>query len=215
MTRIGGHMGAKLTQSRKLGLILPLSFLLGVAVTVAEPDLQVLAVNVPAIDSLTLILAVSLGVGLFLALCMARIVFALSLRLLLMICYGFIFLSAAFSDPELLSVAFDSGGVTTGPMTVPFIMALGVGVASIRSDENAKADSFGLVGLCSVGPVAAVLLLEKDCQGDAMYEQADGLLRDRSRREEMVRAQNSIALPDAGEKIYQTLREIMEARRTK
>lgn len=159
MTRIGGHMGAKLTQSRKLGLILPLSFLLGVAVTVAEPDLQVLAVNVPAIDSLTLILAVSLGVGLFLALCMARIVFALSLRLLLMICYGFIFLSAAFSDPELLSVAFDSGGVTTGPMTVPFIMALGVGVASIRSDENAKADSFGLVGLCSVGPVAAVLLL--------------------------------------------------------
>mgnify|MGYP002619520624 CR=1 FL=1 len=73
--------------------------------------------------------------------------------------YAIVFVLAALSDPDFLSVAFDSGGVTTGPMTVPFIMALGVGVASIRSDEKAKSDSFGLVALCSIGPILAVLIL--------------------------------------------------------
>ena len=159
MSRIGNHMGAKLTKSRKLGLILIVSFLLGVAITVAEPDLQVLAANVPEIDKTVLILTVSVGVGIFLMLCMVRILFGISLRLLLIVFYALVFLAAFLSDQGILAVAFDSGGVTTGPMTVPFIMALGVGVASIRSDENAKADSFGLVGLCSIGPIASVLLL--------------------------------------------------------
>ena len=159
MSRIGNHMGAKLTKSRKLGLILIVSFLLGVAITVAEPDLQVLAANVPEIDTTVLILTVSVGVGIFLMLCMVRILFGISLRLLLIVFYALVFLAAFLSDQGILAVAFDSGGVTTGPMTVPFIMALGVGVASIRSDENAKADSFGLVGLCSIGPIASVLLL--------------------------------------------------------
>lgn len=159
MTRIGAHIGAAMTRSRKLWLILLLSFLLGAAVTVAEPDLQVLAANVPDIDSGMLIFSVSAGVGLFLMICMARIIFSISLRLLLIIFYGIIFIAAFFIDPNILPVAFDSGGVTTGPMTVPFIMALGVGVASIRSDANAKADSFGLVALCSIGPVISVMLL--------------------------------------------------------
>ena len=159
MSKIGNYMGAKLTKSRKLGLILIVSFLLGVAITVAEPDLQVLAANVPEIDKTVLILTVSVGVGLFLMLCMVRILFGISLRLLLIVFYVLVFLAAFLSDQGILAVAFDSGGVTTGPMTVPFIMALGVGVASIRSDENAKADSFGLVGLCSIGPIASVLLL--------------------------------------------------------
>ena len=159
MSRIGNYMGAKLTKSRKLGLILIVSFLLGVAITVAEPDLQVLAANVPEIDKTVLILTVSVGVGIFLMLCMVRILFGISLRLLLIVFYALVFLAAFLSDQGILAVAFDSGGVTTGPMTVPFIMALGVGVASIRSDENAKADSFGLVGLCSIGPIASVLLL--------------------------------------------------------
>ena len=79
--------------------------------------------------------------------------------IVLIVFYALVFLAAFLSDQGILAVAFDSGGVTTGPMTVPFIMALGVGVASIRSDENAKADSFGLVGLCSIGPIASVLLL--------------------------------------------------------
>ena len=159
MSKIGNYIGSKLTKSRKLWLILAVSFLLGVAITVAEPDLQVLAANVPDIDKTVLILTVSVGVGIFLMLCMVRILFGISLRLLLIEFYVLVFLAAFLSDQGILAVAFDSGGVTTGPMTVPFIMALGVGVASIRSDENAKADSFGLVGLCSIGPIASVLLL--------------------------------------------------------
>ena len=160
MSRIGNLIGAKMTKSRKLWFILAVSFLLGVAITMAEPDLQVLATNVPAIDKTVLIVTVSVGVGLFLMLCMVRILFSVSLRLLLIVFYALLFLGAFLSDAGFLSVAFDSGGVTTGPMTVPFIMALGVGVASIRSDENAKADSFGLVALCSIGPVMAVMLLD-------------------------------------------------------
>ena len=159
MTQMGNLVGAKMTKSRRLWLILVLAFILGLAITIAEPDLQVLAQNVPGIDKTMLILTVSAGVGIFLTICMLRILLGISLRTLLLIFYGIVFLLAALSDPDFLSVAFDSGGVTTGPMTVPFIMALGVGVASIRSDEKAKADSFGLVALCSIGPILAVLLL--------------------------------------------------------
>ena len=159
MSQIGSHIGAKLTKSRKPWLILSVSFLLGVMITVAEPDLQVLAGNVPAINTTVLIIVVSVGVGLFLLLSMFRILHAIDLRWLILGFYGLVFLLAAFADPDFLAVAFDSGGVTTGPMTVPFIMALGVGVASIRSDERAQQDSFGLVGLCSIGPILAVLIL--------------------------------------------------------
>ena len=159
MTQIGNQIGAKLTKTRNLKLIIVVSLLLGIAITVAEPDLQVLAANVPNIDTGVLVMVVSVGVGLFLMLSMIRILYRIPLRWLLVGLYAGVFFLAAFTDPNYLAVAFDSGGVTTGPMTVPFIMALGVGVASIRSDENAQTDSFGLVALCSVGPVLAVLLL--------------------------------------------------------
>lgn len=159
MTQIGNHIGARMTKTRNLGLILLLSFILGVAITVAEPDLSVLATNAPNIDKTVLIITVSVGVGLFLLISMLRILLGIPLKWLLVGFYAVVFLLAAFSQKDFLSVAFDSGGVTTGPMTVPFIMALGVGVASIRSDENAKTDSFGLVALCSIGPILAVLIL--------------------------------------------------------
>ena len=159
MTQMGNLVGAKMTKSRRLWLILVLAFVLGVVITIAEPDLQVLAQNVPGIDKTMLILTVSVGVGIFLTICMLRILLGISLRTLLLVFYAIVFILAALSDPDFLSVAFDSGGVTTGPMTVPFIMALGVGVASIRSDEKAKSDSFGLVALCSIGPILAVLIL--------------------------------------------------------
>ena len=159
MSRIGNLIGASMTKSRRLGLIIVLSLALGAAVTVAEPDLQVLATYVPGIDKGALVAAVSVGVGAFLALCMLRILFSISLRLMLILFYALTFVLACFTEPGLLSIAFDSGGVTTGPMTVPFIMALGVGVASIRSDENAREDSFGLVALCSIGPILAVMVL--------------------------------------------------------
>ncbi|MBQ2764081.1 MAG: DUF1538 domain-containing protein [Firmicutes bacterium] len=166
MTLIGNHIGAKLTKSQNLLLILSVSFLLGVIITIAEPDLQVLARNVPHIDSWVLIITVAVGVGMFLMISMLRIVFSIPFRWILLGFYILVFALAAFSDPNYLSVAFDSGGVTTGPMTVPFIMALGVGVASIRSDKNAEADSFGLVALCSIGPILAVLLLGFFYPGD-------------------------------------------------
>lgn len=159
MTQIGAHIGAKMTKSRRLGLIILLSFVLGVSITVAEPDLQVLASNAPNINTFVLIFAVSVGVGIFLVISMLRIIFGIKLKWIFIAFYALIFVLAAFSDKGFLSVAFDSGGVTTGPITVPFIMALGVGVASIRSDEKAKTDSFGLVALCSIGPILAVLLL--------------------------------------------------------
>ena len=168
MTQIGNHIGAKMTKSRRLWLILVLSFVLGIAITVAEPDLQVLASNVPHINTTVLIITVSVGVGLFLVICMLRILLGIQLRWVLLGCYVIVFALAAFSDAGFLSVAFDSGGVTTGPMTVPFIMALGVGVASIRSDKNAEADSFGLVALCSIGPILAVMIL------GFFYEMEDG-----------------------------------------
>ena len=159
MSKIGGHIGSAMTASRKLWLILLTSFLLGTAITLAEPDLQVLASNVPGISNPVLLLTVGMGVGLFLALAMLHILFAISLRTMLLVLYGIVFLLAFFLKPDMLPLSFDAGGVTTGPMTVPFIMALGVGVSSIRSDERAKEDSFGLVALCSVGPVIAVMLL--------------------------------------------------------
>ena len=159
MSQIGSHIGSRLTRSRNPAIILTVSFLLGIAITVAEPDLQVLATNVPGIDTTVLIIVVSVGVGLFLMLSMVRILRGISLRWMLVVFYGLVFLLALLSEQNFLSVAFDSGGVTTGPMTVPFIMALGVGIASIRSDAKAKEDSFGLVGLCSIGPILAVLIL--------------------------------------------------------
>ena len=170
MTQIGNHTGARMTKSRKLWLILTLSFILGIAITVAEPDLQVLASNVPHINTTVLIITVSVGVGLFLVICMLRILLGVQLRWVLLACYILVFALASFSEADFLSVAFDSGGVTTGPMTVPFIMALGVGVASIRSDKNAEADSFGLVALCSVGPILAVMLL------GFFYKMEDGVV---------------------------------------
>lgn len=159
MTLIGTYTGAKLTKFRNLGILLVISFILGVIITIAEPDLQVLADNTPHINTVILIITVSVGVGLLLMLCMLRIILGIQLRYILLFFYIVVFVLAMFSDPNYISVAFDSGGVTTGPMTVPFIMAMGVGVASIRSDKNAEADSFGLVALCSIGPILAVLLL--------------------------------------------------------
>ncbi len=159
MTIIGNRIGSTLTRSKNLPLILAISFVLGVAVTVAEPDLQVLAETVPHIDSMVLIITVGIGVGFFLAVCMLRIFIGIKLKWLLLGFYALVFVLAAFSDPNYLSIAFDAGGVTTGPMTVPFILALGVGVANIRSDHEAGADSFGLVSLCSIGPILFVLIL--------------------------------------------------------
>ena len=159
MTPMGERVGAVLTKSRRLPVILGVGFLLGFLITISEPDLQVLAHQVPSIPSRTLIFSVAVGVGLFLVFAFLRMLFGVALPRLLVLFYGIVFVLAAFVPREFLAVAFDSGGVTTGPMTVPFIMALGVGVSAIRGDRHAADDSFGLVAMCSIGPVLAVLVL--------------------------------------------------------
>ncbi len=158
MMPMGTHMGAYLTKRRRLILLVFSSLLMGVLITVAEPDLSVLARQVPAVPDAVIIGAVALGVGLFLAVATARIVFQVSLRVLLIVFYIVVFALAALANPDYLAVAFDSGGVTTGPITVPFILALGIGVAGVGVGKNTQDDSFGLVAICSVGPILAVTL---------------------------------------------------------
>ncbi len=159
MNPLGEGIGIKISSSKKLPVIIFISFVLGVLITVAEPDLQVLAQQVPSIPNMTLILTVGVGVGIFLSLAVLRILFKISLSTLLMILYAAVIVFAFLVPKSFIAVAFDSGGVTTGPITVPFIMALGVGLSSVRGDKDASSDSFGLVALSSVGPILAVLIL--------------------------------------------------------
>ena len=159
MTPMGNRIGASLARSRSVPLVLAVAFLLGFFITISEPDLQVLANQVPAVPNMTLVLAVAAGVGAFLVVALLRMLIGISLRRLLIVFYLAVFALAFLVPADFLSVAFDSGGVTTGPMTVPFIMALGVGVSAIRDDRHAASDSFGLVALCSIGPILAVLVL--------------------------------------------------------
>ena len=159
MTPMGEKVGAKMTQSKKVWVIVCLSFLLGVIITISEPDLQVLANQVPSVPNRILILAVACGVGLFLVIALLRMLFGIALSHLLVLFYLMVFVLLFFVPESFRAIAFDSGGVTTGPMTVPFIMALGVGISSIRDDRQAANDSFGLVALCSIGPILAVMLL--------------------------------------------------------
>ena len=159
MTPLGEGVGVQISKMKKLLTVLLTGFLMGVIITVSEPDLQVLAGQVPSVPNMVLIMTVAVGVGLLLALAIVRIRYKISLSMLLIVCYLALILVSMFVPKEFLAVAFDSGGVTTGPMTVPFIMAMGVGLASVRSDKNAANDSFGLVALSSVGPILAVLIL--------------------------------------------------------
>ena len=159
MTPMGEYVGTKMTKSRNLFLIIFVSLFVGIMITVSEPDLQVLAEQISSIPNLTLIFSVAVGVGIMLVVAMLRVLFKIKLKFLLLVFYAVVFILAAFIPKGFLAVAFDSRGGTTGPMTVPFIMALGVGVASIRSDDSAENDSFGLIALCSVGPIIAIMIL--------------------------------------------------------
>lgn len=159
MTPIGERTGTIITRSKKVFLVVVITFIMGMVITISEPDLQVLAQQVPSIPNMTLILAVAIGVGLFLVIAILRMLFSIALSRLLLLFYAIVFVLAFFVPGDFLSIAFDSGGVTTGPMTVPFIMSFGIGIAAIRSDKHAADDSFGLVALSSVGPILAVLIL--------------------------------------------------------
>lgn len=159
MSPMGERVGTAVTKSKNLMVIVILSFILGFIITISEPDLQVLAQQVPSIPNMTIILSVAAGVGAFLVIALLRMLFSIPLSNMLVLLYIFVFGLSFFVPSSFLAVAFDSGGVTTGPMTVPFIMALGIGVSAVRNDRHAADDSFGLVALCSIGPILAVLVL--------------------------------------------------------
>ena len=169
MTPMGEHVGSGLTKSKNLKLLLIICFALGLLITVAEPDLTVLADQV---GSSMIILFVGLGVGVFLILAILKIIFKKDLASMLVYFYMVLFalalllLAVDMDNFNLIPLSFDSGGVTTGPITVPFIMALGVGIAATIGGKDSSENSFGLVAMCSVGPILAVLLLSLINGGD-------------------------------------------------
>ena len=178
MTPMGSHVGSGLSRQKKLSLLLIVCFVLGMLITIAEPDLQVLANQVSAVmNGTVLIYTVGLGVGAFLVISILKIVFRKSLSHILMLFYMLLFALSLIllvsGNESLLPVAFDSGGVTTGPITVPFIMALGVGISNVLGDRRSKENSFGLVALCSVGPILAVLVLGIFSQNEMRYDIPD------------------------------------------
>ena len=175
MTPMGHNVGSGLAKKRKLGLLLVIAFLLGLLITIAEPDLKVLSEQVKAVINPTLLMVgIAVGVGSFIVFAIIRIIFKKNLSNLLMLFYMLLFalgmLVLINGNGDLLPLSFDSGGVTTGPITVPFLMALGVGIANVLSGKNAKEDSFGFVALCSVGPILVVLLLSVMSNGSLNYE---------------------------------------------
>ena len=178
MTPMGQYIGEGLTKSRKLWVLLTVCFLMGLLITIAEPDLAVLSNQVSAVMNGTLlIVTVGIGVGLFLLIGVVKILFHVDLTSLLLFFYMILFCMAALliesGRGSFLPMSFDSGGVTTGPITVPFIMALGVGIALSVGGRNASENSFGLIALCSVGPIAAVLLLSMTSTGSLTYAVPD------------------------------------------
>ena len=159
MQPLGSKIGSTIAASGKLWLIAFVSFVIGIIVTISEPDLQILANQVSDIENMVLILTVSVGVGVFLMIAVLRIVFGFSLKILLIIFYATALTLSFFLPEGFKTLAFDSGGVTTGPMTVPFIMSIGAGVSAAKLSSGNRDDSFGITGLCSIGPIISVLVL--------------------------------------------------------
>lgn len=162
---VGELIGKRLPRTKKKSLIIGTGFLLGLVVTIAEPDVRVLARQIEGvsggeISSGVLVLSVALGLAIFVALAMVRTIFSIPIHYLLIGGYALVFALAFFVPDEYVAISFDSGGVTTGPMAVPFIMALGVGVATVlRSGSSTSSEGFGLIGLASIGPILALMVL--------------------------------------------------------
>ncbi len=161
---VGELIGAVLPKTGKIWLVVFFGLLLGFVVTVAEPDVRVLAIQVDmvsqgVISRNVLIYAVALGVAISVGFAMVRIILDIPINYLLTAGYALVFILASFTPAHFVPISFDAGGVTTGPMTVPFILALGIGVTSVLAGKSSSSDGFGLVALASIGPIIAVLLL--------------------------------------------------------
>ena len=166
MMPMGEYVGSRVTKTKKLWLIVLVSLFVGIMITLSEPDLMVLAGRISSIEPFTIMLSVAVGVGVTLVIAMLRIIFNVKLKYLLIFFYAIVFILAFLVPKSFLAISFDSGGVTTGPITVPFIMALGVGIATTIGGKNSSENSFGLIALCSVGPILAVLLLSCTVSGE-------------------------------------------------
>lgn len=161
---LGNAIGSMLAQRRSLALLLAGGLVLGFVTSVAEPDLAVLADQIQTatggeLSSATILIVVAAGIGVMLALALARIVFQVSLRNLLLVIYLAIGALCLAAPRDFLGIAFDSGGATTGSMTVPFVLALGMGVSAAGAGTKSEEDSFGLIGIASGGPMIAVLTM--------------------------------------------------------
>ena len=170
MIEIGKVIASSLVKTKKPLLIILVAFIVGIIITIAEPDLKVLATQMNAIDPTILITCVGVGVGLFLALAAIRILFQIDLKKIIGFFYILLIAFIFFSNKEMVPISFDSGGVTTGPMSVPFIIAMGIGFSKARPRKEAKENSFGLVALCSIGPILTVLLLGLLMPSNLTYE---------------------------------------------
>ena len=195
MEPLGEGIGIQLSKSRKKVLPVIICFIVGVLITIAEPDLTVLAEKVPSINNWLLILLVALGVGIFLAIALLKARFKIKLSYILVPLYALVLILACLpsipglniGSQEFIPTAFDSGGVTTGPITVPFIMALGAGLASMSRDKHSAEDSFGLVALCSVGPILSVMILSLIAKPTSVNEAAEVVTYDINTREAFLR----------------------------
>ena len=173
MLPIGDYIGRQMVKKKRVWVLVLVSFVVGTLITVAEPDLSVLAEQVNGIPGFTLIVSVGVGVGVFLAVAMLRSFLRVPLKIILLIMYAAVFALSFFVPRQFVPMAFDSGGVTTGPMSVPFILSLGAGAASMRSDKHSDGDSFGITALCSIGPIISVMVLGIIFNpGDVPYESA-------------------------------------------
>ena len=183
MSPMGEHIGSSLIKSKKIPIIILVCFVMGLAITVAEPDLTVLANQVKDVINPTLLnVLVGVGVGAFLVIAIIKIIFKLPFNNLLiffyMVLFAFVALLILNENSGFLALGFDSGGVTTGPITVPFIMALGIGVAKTIGGKNVNENSFGLVAMCSVGPILAVVLIGAFSKGEILYKLPDYAITD-------------------------------------
>ncbi len=161
MSRIGGHIGANLTKSRNIPIIAVIALIVGILITISEPDLHVLA-GYTGEQKKTFILAVAAGLGIFLVIAVMRIIFNVKFKYILVVGYGVILalsIAAYIIDPTFLAIAYDTGGVTTGAMSVPFVMSIGAGIAAITSQNSDDDNSFGLMAVCSIGPIISILIM--------------------------------------------------------
>ncbi|AND72632.1 MULTISPECIES: DUF1538 domain-containing protein [Enterococcus] len=164
MMEVGRLVGKYMIKKKSLTILIALGFMIGIVITIAEPSVQVLGQQVNQISEgkigrVLLIGIVSVGTGVFLAFALLRVVFKLSYYQLMAIGYVGVLVASFFTSNEFMPIAFDSGGVTTGPITVPFILALAGGLTSMIRQETSANDSFGMVGIASLGPILAVMIL--------------------------------------------------------